>query len=444
MRLTPEGWVFLVILAFVSFGSVLRNVNLLIVLSGMMFAAIILNWRSAIVRLRNIDASRSLPQRIFAQSVTSVVWHCSNHHASHPAFSINIEDKIEPVEPGDQEVAGRTKKGMFAGWRQKLVDSINRLRRVGPHQVRVNFRILPPASTQSSVYQMWFRRRGRYVAAPGEVSSTFPFGLIEIIVRLKTPTPILVAPAIGKLSPTWDQRASAALTGTDASSRKRGTADDQFFALRKWQSGDGRKQIHWRSTAKTGTPMVKQFDQPSDRDSAIVVDLFQDDLVSDDDIELLLSFAATAAVELASKITGQVSFAVCGQATDTFAQLGQQEAQLKLLRSLATAQSSGDPDLFSGINMAGRSVADGTPIFVVSTRPEPAWLRQQGNNDARAFDPEKNDLFRTLAFPNVSLGRLTERVSWLHIDSAAFRELFEAAPERDESQLETFRKRWAS
>ena len=75
IRLTPEGWVFLIILVFVSFGSVLRNVNLLIVLSGMMFAAIILNWRSAMIRMRSLSADRTLPHRIFAKSLTLSLIH---------------------------------------------------------------------------------------------------------------------------------------------------------------------------------------------------------------------------------------------------------------------------------------------------------------------------------------------------------------------------------
>lgn len=444
LRLTPEGWVFLIILGFVSFGSVLRNVNLLIVLSGMMFAAIILNWRSAVIRMRSISATRALPQRIFAQNLTNVVWRCSNSHHSHPAYSVNIEDKIDIDDPNLEALTDKTKPGLIARIRQEFSDSVNRLRRVGTHQVRVNFRSIPAASTQSSVYQMWFGRRGRYVAGGGEISTTFPFGLIEIRIRMNQSSSVFVAPAIGTLSPTWDQRTNAALTGADASSRKRGTSDDQFFALRKWKSGDGRKQIHWRSTAKTGMPMVKQFDQPSDLDSAIVIDLFQDDLVTSDTVETLLSFAATAAVELTSRVAGKVSFSVCGKQTDAFGQIGKPETQIKLLRSLAVADSCSDPDIFSGIKTAGQSVATGTPIFVVSTRAEPVWLRQLPSDDSRAFDQEENELFRALAFPNSAVGRLTEQVRWLHIDTEEFRGLFEPASARDDVQFENFRQRWAS
>ena len=117
---------------------------------------------------------------------------------------------------------------------------------------------------------------------------------------------------------------------------------------------------------------------------------------------------------------------------------------MKLLRALAIAESGIDPDVFAGINIAGRSVARGTPIFVVSTRVEPAWLRQGSGDDARAFDPETNELFRALAFPNNTLGQLTEQVRWLHIDTDEFRDLFEPAAARDDVQFESFRQRWAS
>ena len=449
ISLTPEGWVYLVILAFVSFGSILRNVNLLVVLSGMMFAAFLLNWRLAVQCLKTIDADRTFPKRIFAQNVTRVVWRCSNRHLSHPAFSVNIEDRIDIDDPNLEALVEKKTVGFFARLRQRMADSVNRLRRVGTHQVRVNYRMVPAAADQSLVYQMWFQRRGQFIAGTGEIYSTFPFGLIEVRVGLDQSKPVFVSPAIGTLRPGWHTHANAALTGTDSSSRKRGSSDDQFFALRKWQSGDGRKQIHWRSTAKIGVPMVKQFDQPSDRDSAVVIDLFQDDLVPAAAIETLLSFAATAGVELSAKTLGKVAFSICGQQTHFFRHLGQREACSKLLRQLAVATSTDDPELIRGIEQVGGSVAAGTPILVISTRDTPQWLRQFTTDRSPigalpAGVTQSNDLFQALVTPDIALGRLTEQISWLQVDSDLFGELFSPAQERDEVNFAKFRQRWNS
>ena len=432
----------MIIFAFVSFGSVLRNVNLLIVVSGMMFAAMILNWRSAIHRMRSLQAERVLPTRIFANSLTSIVWRCTNHHPSHAAFSVNIEDRIDPATTHPQQEI-TSELGFFGRIGQKMSDSINRLRRVGPHQVRVNYRRLPPAATHSTVYQTWFEKRGHYQTGCGEIVTTFPFGLIEVRILLDQQTSVYVAPAKGTLSPSWDKRANAMLTGSDSSERKRGTEEDQFFALRKWQSGDERKQIHWRSTARTGMPMVKQFDQPSDRDMAIVIDLFQDDLISDDSIETLLSFAVTAAVQLGQSLHGNMSISLCGHQCETFRHLAQPETNLKMLKAAAIAASSPDPDLFQGIKNAGRAVAAGTPVFVVSTRSEPSWVRQLQGSVGSAFDPQQNEIFRSLALPDAAMGRLTEQIRWLDIHSPIFESMFSTDLKR-EASLEKFCQRWAS
>ena len=78
LKLTPEGWVFLVVLGFITVGAVLRNVNLLIIMAGMMYAALLLNWRASIRWLKSFTASRRLPKRLHAGEIASVQWSCEN------------------------------------------------------------------------------------------------------------------------------------------------------------------------------------------------------------------------------------------------------------------------------------------------------------------------------------------------------------------------------
>ena len=50
-------------------------------------------------------------------------------------------------------------------------------------------------------------------------------------------------------------------------------ADMSFHAIRAYTPGDSRRQIHWKSTAKTGQLMVRQFEESRRSRMAVVLSL---------------------------------------------------------------------------------------------------------------------------------------------------------------------------
>ena len=74
--------------------------------------------------------------------------------------------------------------------------------------------------------------------------------------------------------------------------------------MREWRSGDGRRLIHWRSSARLGKLVVRQFERPRSRDVAVVLDLWQPEPHSPEhaeNVELAVSFAATVLADLCRK-----------------------------------------------------------------------------------------------------------------------------------------------
>ena len=61
--LSREGWYYLGVLAFIVGGAVLKNVNLLVVLAGMMIAPLLINWRMVMESLRGWSSAASCPSR---------------------------------------------------------------------------------------------------------------------------------------------------------------------------------------------------------------------------------------------------------------------------------------------------------------------------------------------------------------------------------------------
>lgn len=74
-------------------------------------------------------------------------------------------------------------------------------------------------------------------------------------------------------------------------------ADMSFHAIREYAPGDARRQIHWKSTAKTGRLMVRQFEETRRSRMAVVLSDAAADYAGPDEFELAVSAAASLAVQ---------------------------------------------------------------------------------------------------------------------------------------------------
>ena len=130
--------------------------------------------------------------------------------------------------------------------------------------------------------------------------------------------------------------------------------------------------------------MVKQFDQKTNRDMAIVLDLFsssdsgaiqeQEQLA---DCERVLSFAATLMLQGSQDIRGKIGFAVVGQESYVDVDLNGDELLVRLMRELSVARATRNPQVSPAILQLHAGVAVATPIFVISSRPCPTQLLEE-------------------------------------------------------------------
>lgn len=70
-------------------------------------------------------------------------------------------------------------------------------------------------------------------------------------------------------------------------------SDLSFHAIRNYVPGDARRQIHWRSTAKTGVMMVRQYEEARRSRIAVVMDLGSPEYTTDAEFELAVSVSAS-------------------------------------------------------------------------------------------------------------------------------------------------------
>lgn len=73
-------------------------------------------------------------------------------------------------------------------------------------------------------------------------------------------------------------------------------SDVAFHALREYVPGDERRNIHWKSTAKTGSYMVRQYEETRRSHLMVALSLAAGDYATDDEFELAVSVAGSLGV----------------------------------------------------------------------------------------------------------------------------------------------------
>ena len=99
------------------------------------------------------------------------------------------------------------------------------------------------------------------------------------------------------------------------------SSDIAFHALREYVPGDDRRYIHWRSSAKTGTFMVRQFEETRRSRLMILLDLEPGAYVDDAEFELAVGAAASVGAR-AIRDARSVSFVASGSRSASGSRLG--------------------------------------------------------------------------------------------------------------------------
>ncbi len=75
-------------------------------------------------------------------------------------------------------------------------------------------------------------------------------------------------------------------------------ADLAFHAIRDYVPGDSRRHVHWKSTAKTGRLMVRQYEEARHSRIAVTIGITaEEEYESDDEFELAVSVAASLSLQ---------------------------------------------------------------------------------------------------------------------------------------------------
>ena len=143
-----------------------------------------------------------------------------------------------------------------------------------------------PGDTVTESFPVPTDRRGVMRIGPARTVRGDAVGLVRRVVEWTTPREVVVHPATIGIPST----STGFVRDLEGSPTRDLAPDDlSFHAIRDYVPGDERRHIHWRSTAKTGAYMVRQFEQSRRSHLVVALSLARADFAADDEFELAVS-----------------------------------------------------------------------------------------------------------------------------------------------------------
>lgn len=281
---------------------------------------------------------------------------------------------------------------------------------VGAGGVGFDLPAMLPGSTHSELFVVPTEKRGVIPVGPVTTARGDALGLFRRDVTWSEVTEIFVHPRITPLEPLGAgiMRDLEGNTAEDIS-----MSDLAFHALREYAPGDDLRHVHWRSSAKHGQLLVRQFLDTRRSHLNAIVDQRPDSYLSEDDYEVAISAAASLLVR-----------AILDGYDATFLS-GDHAMTRGTGKSALDACSRAEPGNLSLVSVAGRGarLAPDTSVVFLVTGPNTDFVTLQrsaaqfpvevGKVGLRVDSTSRASLRSAGDLPLLTLGRLEELPSLL-------------------------------
>jgi uncharacterized protein (DUF58 family) len=169
---------------------------------------------------------------------------------------------------------------------------------------------IPARGSHVEDFQVPAPHRGVVPVGPVIYRRTDPVGLFSRRIRWAEAAELLIRPAMVDLEglPMGQFRDLEGLPSDQIS-----MSDLAFHALREYVPGDELRHVHWRSSARAGRLLVRQYHDTRRTAATLLVDTHPDAYASPDDFELALSVAASITAR-AARDAYELTL-VCGEQT---------------------------------------------------------------------------------------------------------------------------------
>jgi uncharacterized protein (DUF58 family) len=279
-------------------------------------------------------------------------------------------------------------------WLPKLWLEVNDYSDLPFHNVGRVTPVIPPRGTYSWTVETPCYVRGEFRLGPMRVATGDPFGLFEPQRTINATERIIVYPQAVPLM-QFDLPA-AALSGGDPQRFITQHITTNAASVRDYVVGDSINRIHWRSTARRGRLIVKEFELDPQVDVWLFVDFSQYSLVEDPTLQRVgmigsiiygsphiprstEEYAVVIAASIANYFAEQersLGFSAYTPYLEVLLPERGQRQLMRILNILAVARSTTPMSLADMLRMQSHNFTRGTTLIIVTAALDPQWLTQ--------------------------------------------------------------------
>ncbi|MHC4830808.1 MAG: DUF58 domain-containing protein [Planctomycetota bacterium] len=349
LRITREGYAFSAFTILFGVAAINTGTNLLYLILSMLLSLMAVSGMLSELNIKGLSLARGLPREIYAGAPTRLRIVVGNPRRFVPTFALEVRERAVPFAEAEGAEG---------------------------HGPSVFVSQLTAKERKTLEYEATFPRRGVFALEGFELATRFPFGFFVKFARADLARQIVVYPRAYPVQPgaiaSWGRAAE------HRRARARSFEADEFRSLRPYRPGDNPRWIHWRSSARTGELLVKEFEPRATRRTALVLDTDPgvDATAGSPSAELLVA-ALDRGTTLATSVVRHLEAAgeeveVCVPLEGKVARFGERSGGgtgLPMLECFARLDAVPDADLLGLRASAGGALRKGARLVVVSARP---------------------------------------------------------------------------
>jgi uncharacterized protein (DUF58 family) len=382
---TREGWCYFGVMFVLLIAGLYQQVNLILLVATLAAGPFLTSWIGSRTFLRGLSVIRRVPAYVFSGDPLEVQYTLENGRRWTAALALFMEDSLVPVDRGAAGM-GIAPRVFFP-----------RVRRRDRCRMR---------------WQGQSPRRGKYRFRDLDLGTRAPFGLIERRVTIPLADEIVVYPKIGQLTRRWFQLQRLADENRMGKRHDRSSQQEEYHGLRDYRPGDSPRWIHWRTSARRGELMVKEFEQQNEQELSLLIDpwLPRSKVPPElrDTLEQAVSLTATVCLETCRRQGRRLILGWTG-ATPGVCQ-GQASVKLlhELLEQLAVLRPATEGTLAELLDLLPPAALRDSLLIIVSTRP--IHLADEAERSARLAGPTARKLLGRAIVLNAAAGELADLI----------------------------------